>query len=58
MPSPLWLAHCLHDAGIHLTREDPDRAEAMLGEAAELCQRHRLAGLAQKLEMTRRQPRR
>jgi tetratricopeptide (TPR) repeat protein len=49
MPSPLWLAHCLHDAARHWEERDPERAEMMLAEAAELCERHHLAGLARKL---------
>jgi hypothetical protein len=49
MPSPLWLAHCLHDAALHLPHLDRDQAQAMRAEAAELCQRHGLAGLAHKL---------
>jgi tetratricopeptide (TPR) repeat protein len=52
MPSPLWLAHCLHDAAVHLPNLDRDQAQAMRGEAAELCQRHGLAGLAHKLAET------
>jgi hypothetical protein len=49
MPSPLWLAHCLHDAAVHWAGRDPDRAEMMLAEAADLCDRHHLAGLARKI---------
>jgi hypothetical protein len=49
MPSPLWLAHCLHDGAVQWTGRDADRAELMLAEAGELCQRHGLAGLARKL---------
>jgi tetratricopeptide (TPR) repeat protein len=49
MPSPLWLAHCLHDAAVHWAGRDPERAEMMLAEAGELCERHGLAGLARKL---------
>ena len=49
MPSPLWLAHCLHDAAVHWAERDPERAEMMLAEAADLCERHHLAGLARKL---------
>jgi class 3 adenylate cyclase len=49
MPSPLWLAHCLHDGARHWAARDPERAEMMRAEAAELCERHHLAGLARKL---------
>ncbi len=49
MPSPLWLAHCLHDAARHRAERDPEQAEMMLAEAADLCERHHLAGLARKL---------
>ena len=52
MPSPLWLAHCLHDAAVHWAQRNPERAEMMLAEAADLCERHHLAGLARKLVPT------
>jgi class 3 adenylate cyclase len=54
MPSPLWLAHCLHDAAAHWAERDPDRAEMMLAEATQLCERHGLAGLHRKLVSSRR----
>jgi class 3 adenylate cyclase len=54
MPSPLWLAHCLHDASALIGRRDPEQAEIMLAEAMVLCERHGLAGLAQKLAGSRR----
>jgi hypothetical protein len=53
MPSPLWLAHCLHDAAGHLPELDRQEARAMQAEAAELCERHHLAGLAQKLAVAK-----
>jgi tetratricopeptide (TPR) repeat protein len=54
MPSPLWLAHCLHDAAVHVPDLSAGQAESMRAEAAALCERHGLAGLAQKLAATRR----
>jgi hypothetical protein len=54
MPSPLWLAHCLHDAAAHIERQYPEQAEIMLAEAMVLCERHGLAGLAHKLAGSRR----
>jgi class 3 adenylate cyclase len=54
MPSPLWLAHCLHDAASHLEAREPERARAMQAEAAELCERHGLVGLSQKIAAGRR----
>jgi hypothetical protein len=45
IPSPLWLAHCLYDHAEHRRRTGGPGSEEMLAEAAELCERHGLAGL-------------
>jgi hypothetical protein len=49
LPSPLWVAHCLYDHAEHRRRTGGAGTEEMLAEAAELCERHGLAGLGQKV---------
>jgi class 3 adenylate cyclase len=48
--SPLWVAHCLFDYAMHLQPREPARAQAMLTEAAELCERQALIGLGQRIK--------
>lgn len=48
--SPVWIAHCLYACAVHLRATDRPRARGMLAEAAELCQRHGLAGLGRRVE--------
>jgi len=49
LPSPLWVAHCLHDHAVHRNRTRQAAAEPLLAEAAELCESHGLAGLGRKV---------
>jgi len=56
LPSPLWLAHCLYDHAEHRRRTDRDGAGLALAEAAELCERHGLAGLGQKVAQATEYP--
>jgi hypothetical protein len=51
LPSPLWTAHCLYGYARHLRSTDPVTAGALLSEAGELCARHGLAGLTQKITL-------
>ncbi len=53
LPSPLWTAHCLHDYAIHLRPTGPTAGDALLAEAADLCSRHALAGLAERVDRLR-----
>jgi hypothetical protein len=54
MDSPPWIAHCLYDYAAHLLGTHPGRAAAMLVEAAQLCQRHGLAGIGRRVTAARR----
>jgi len=60
LPSPPWVAHCLYDHAEHRRRTGGPGAEEMLAEAAELCERHGLAGLGARIDAgpvsTRPQP--
>jgi class 3 adenylate cyclase/tetratricopeptide (TPR) repeat protein len=49
LPSPLWEAHCLFDHAAHRRRAGRSGADEMLAEAADLCQRHGLVGLGEKV---------
>jgi len=53
LPSPLWVAHCLYDHAQHRRRTGGTGADEMLAEAAELCQKHDLAGLGARVEAER-----
>jgi class 3 adenylate cyclase/tetratricopeptide (TPR) repeat protein len=53
LDSPLWRAHCLYDRAAHLLSTDAVIAGEMLAEAAAVCERHGLAGLAVRVERLR-----
>jgi tetratricopeptide (TPR) repeat protein len=56
LDSPLWQAHCLYDFATHLLDTDAATARRRLAEAAALCERHGLAGLAARVERLRSGP--
>jgi tetratricopeptide (TPR) repeat protein len=49
LPSPLWVAHCLYDHAEHRRRTGRAGVNEMLAEADELCRRHELIGLGEKV---------
>jgi hypothetical protein len=48
LPSPVWTAHCLYDYATRVAAGSP-ASRSRLAEAAELCDRYGLDGLARRV---------